>query len=163
MSGAQGLDVIDGGPSGQCGHPTLNGSPCERTTKGGGFCYQHTNRSPGLPDAPDHLDPLGVECWYYHVRQCKDMGVLNQIDLTLIEQTAEMYQMRRAAVEAAGEGATIEGRDGTRKTNPAWSKVKDFANNYLQCVKELRRQKDSADPVDDQTRSASKDDPWMAS
>lgn len=106
-------------------------------------------------DPPEHLGEDGRACWNEQVEDLQRLGVVDQVDLSLVEQAAEMYEGRRQAQRAvAKHGQMVQGRKGLKK-NPAVSKHLEYGKEYRQCIKEIARLKASATPRDDES-----DDPF---
>lgn len=111
------LELVRSDDLSVCGAECADGSACERPTDGG-KCYQHREGSDDLPDAPEHLGDHGRECWRSHVADLADAKVLNQVDLTVVEKAAEVYQAGRACWQAVVDGArpSPAGTGRSRKT-----------------------------------------------
>jgi P27 family predicted phage terminase small subunit len=103
----------------------------------------------GRTPAPAHLGKDGREWWHRQVAELGELGVLGRVDLTLVEQAAEMYEGRRQAQRAVDEhGQLVKGRTGWKK-NPAVSKQLEYAREYRLCVRELAKLKALASPHSD--------------
>lgn len=136
------------GPS-QCGAPTQSGAPCQRET-GGGLCWQHEDATlADLPDAPAHLGEYGATLWREEVTECRERGILDEVSLPYLENMCEALDMRRSMWSDAQQGATIPGRDGTDKTNPAVSKHRKYLTEFRQCCKKWEKMKALASPSGD--------------
>lgn len=100
-------------------------------------------------DPPDHLGEHGRDCWNRHIEELEEAGVLGRVDLSLVEQAAEMYEGRRQAQRAvAKHGQMVQGRTGLKK-NPAVSKHLEYAREYRQCASEIAKLKAIAQPLAD--------------
>ena len=99
--------------------------------------------------APAHLGEDGRRWWRRQVAELTELGVLDRIDLTLVEQAAEMYDGRRQAQRAVDEhGQLVKGRTGWKK-NPAVSKQLEYAREYRLCIREIAKLKALASPHSD--------------
>lgn len=138
--------VVD---SDRCGAPTRDGSPCKRRTDGP-KCWQHDTTLPdGLPDAPEHLGTHGSKLWREEVKSCADNRILGQMSLSYLENMCEALDVRRNLWPDVKRGATIPGRDGTDKTNPAVAKHRKYTTEFRQCAKEWEKMKREATPEAD--------------
>lgn len=142
------LSVVDTDEMNRCGAETKDGTPCTRET-GGDPCWQHGDADPAGPEPPEHLGRVGRQEWNRRVERLVKAGVLEDIDLSLLEQTCEIYESRRAAYQALEKhGIVVEGRKGVKK-NPAAAKLKSYATEFRQCLRQLREMKDDADTSGD--------------
>lgn len=145
--GTPDLKLVPDGPEGLCGASTADGSPCERPTSGG-RCWQHADDTDELPEPPDHLGDDGRDCWYHHVRECRELGVLGKVDLTVLEKACEVYEFGREAHRAVKKyGMLVPGRSNSMKKNPASGKHLDYSKEYRQYAKEIARLKAAASPM----------------
>lgn len=145
MMGRRHLELVDLGPEGLCGAETADGTPCQRPAGDDGTCWEPTHRPGGsrpahLPEPPIHLGEVGQECWWHHVERLWAYGVLERADTTVVEKASELYEMARLMqADIRENGSRVQGRDGTRKKNPALSKYSDFTAQYRQHAKQIDR------------------------
>lgn len=103
---------------------------------------------------PEHLGPVGARWWTERVAQLEAAGITGQVDLSLVEQAAEMYEGRRDAQEAVKKhGQMVKGRTGMKK-NPAVAKHLEYGREFRQIMKQLARQIEDAVPETDERDSA---------
>jgi len=145
------LKVVREAEPGRCGAPTSSGDPCRNPAGENGRCWLSSHQpapdeeegGPELreiPAPPEHLGEEGRHCWDVHVAQIVDLGVLEQIDLTVLEKMAELYEAGRRAWKAVQKlGVVVPGRGKSVKTNPACAKHVAYATEYRQYVKEVGR------------------------
>lgn len=157
------LELIDTGHPERCGCPTSDGSPCRNPAGEDGTCWVPSHgpedAASDLPSAPGHLGEHGKACWKYYVTKADELGVLEQVDLTVVEGAAECYEMGRKCWKAAQRGPEIQRGDGTKKRNSALGKHLKYKTEYRQYAKELGRLMAAATPRQEDTD----DDPWAGS
>lgn len=142
------LKLVEEPGPGRCGAPTKSGKPC-RNRADGGRCSLHRDET-GLPAAPAHLGEEGRECWNHHLRDLQAAGVLDRVDLTVIEKAAECYEAGKIAWKSVQKfGSIVRGRGKEIKKNPAVSKHLEYAREYRQYAKEIARIKAGANPEPD--------------
>jgi P27 family predicted phage terminase small subunit len=105
---------------------------------------------------PQHLGPRGRKKWNEHIEDLRRLDLLDQIDLSLIEVAAEVYEAGKSAWDSLQEyGELLPDRDGSMKKNPAGSKHIEYAREYRMYAKEIARLKAMARP-----RAKDDDDPF---
>lgn len=142
--GAPHLKVIDSDSPAICGAKTRRGGPCRNPAGEGGRCWlpSHQDRErverEGLPEPPEHIGELGREYWRYHVGRCMDAGVLEIVDMTVIEKAAEVSEiMRKCWSHVQKHGPTVPDKNTSTKTNPALSKYNSLMPDYRQLTKQI--------------------------
>lgn len=139
------LKLVDPEHQDRCGAPTNDGSPCERPTDGD-LCWQHDGSPGNSADVPPQLGEYGREEWRRRVDELASAGVLEEVDLGLLESACEMYEESRRCQEAvAKHGHLVKGRNGVKK-NPASAKHIKYRKEYRLCLKELRAMVKEATP-----------------
>lgn len=149
------LKLVDTDLSGRCGAECNDGTPCLRRTDGG-RCYLHRPSSPSgkSPPPPGHLGDLGREEWFRRVEGFEEAGVLDQVDLGLLEAACEAYEEARRCREVIEEfGRLIKGRTGMKK-NPAHAKMLKFRKEYRMTIGDILKN------IDKSAGQVSPDDPF---
>lgn len=166
--GAPHLTVLDADGPDICGAQTRSGGPCRNPAGDGGRCWIEAHRSDvpdspdDAPDPPEHLGELGRHYWRYHISRCAEAGVLDIVDLTVIEKAAEVAEIIRHCWSHVQEhGPTVPDKNSSTKTNPALSKYNSLMPDYRQLTKQIdgwvsqgERDRDEGESKDD--------DPWGA-
>lgn len=152
------LRLVDPDDDGLCGAETTDGAPCQRPAGPEGRCWQHEDADSAGPQPPEHLEGVGIEEWDRRIDELTSAGVLEQVDLGLLEQACEMYQeARRCQKAVADHGHIVQGRNGVKK-NPASAKHIKYRKEYRLSIKELRRDIEDASPSIEPDEDV--DDPW---
>lgn len=142
--GAPHLAVVDGDGPDICGARTRRGGPCRNPATEGGRCWIPAHQdapSPedeDTPDPPGHLGQIGRDYWTYHVGRCSLAGVLDIVDMTVIEKAAEVAEIIRRCWDHVQEhGPSVPDKNGSEKTNPALSKYNSLMPDYRQLTKQI--------------------------
>lgn len=137
------LTVIDADDPGICGAETADGHPCRNAAGPDGRCHlpghkDHSAADGDLPAPPDHLGTLGRQYWHYHIGRCNRAGVLEIVDLTVIEKASEIAELlRRCWLDVQERGPSVPDKNSSTKTNPALSKYNSLMPDYRQLCKQI--------------------------
>lgn len=163
--GAPHLTVVDAQGPDVCGAQTRGGDPCQNPPTSGGRCWIESHRqdvaetSEEAPDPPDHLGEIGRHYWRYHVSRCEKVGVLDLVDLTVLEKAAEVAEIIRRCWEHVKEhGPTVPDKNNSTKTNPALSKYNSLMPDYRQLTKQIDGWVTQGER--EKSESVREDDPW---